>query len=51
MKWNWRRLARDAVSRNDRRGILAGAVAGLGAAIAIGAMEWFSLAAIIRRVR
>ncbi|HZC95296.1 MAG TPA: hypothetical protein VE267_04020 [Bradyrhizobium sp.] len=30
---------------------LRGAVAGLGAAIAIGAMEWFSLAAVIRRVR
>src|SRR5882757_2680630 len=29
----------------DRRAALAGAVAGLGAAIAIGGMEWFSLAA------
>ena len=29
----------------DRRAALAGAVAGLGAAIAIGSMEWFSLAA------
>jgi CBS-domain-containing membrane protein len=45
MKWDWRGAARDAVSRNDRRNFLAGAVAGLGAAIAIGIMEWFSVAA------
>jgi CBS-domain-containing membrane protein len=46
MRWGrWRRAAREAVSRNDHRNILAGAVAGLGGAIAIGAMEWFSLAA------
>src|SRR2546423_14395415 len=32
-------------ARYDRRAALAGAVAGLGAAIAIGGMEWFSLAA------
>ena len=44
MKWDWR-AARKAISRNDHRNILAGAVAGLGGAIAIGAMEWFSLAA------
>jgi CBS-domain-containing membrane protein len=45
MKRDWRRAATDAISRNDHRNMLAGAVAGLGAAIAIGAMEWFSLAA------
>src|SRR3954470_4524464 len=44
MKWDWRRAAK-AISRNDHRNMLAGAIAGLGAAIAIGAMEWFSLAA------
>ena len=45
MKWNWRRAARQAFSRNDHRDVLAGAVAGLGGAIAIGVMEWFSVAA------
>ena len=45
MKRDWRRAAREAVSRNDHRNILAGTVAGLGGAIAIGAMEWFSLTA------
>jgi CBS-domain-containing membrane protein len=43
MKWDWRRAAR-AISRNDHRNVLAGAVAGLGGAIAIGVMEWFSVA-------
>lgn len=45
MKADWRRAMRQAISRNDHRNALAGAVAGLGAAIAIGAMEWFSLTA------
>jgi len=45
MKWDWRRRAGRVISRNDRRNILAGAVAGLGAAIAIGIMEWLSVAA------
>jgi CBS-domain-containing membrane protein len=45
MRWDWRRAATEAISRNDHRNILAGAVAGLGGALAIGAMEWFSLAA------
>src|ERR1700710_3025862 len=45
MKLDWRRRAREAISRNDHHNVLAGAVAGLGGAIAIGAMEWFSLAA------
>jgi CBS-domain-containing membrane protein len=45
MKWDWRRAARAAISRNDHRNVLAGAVAGLGGALAIGAMEWFSIAA------
>src|SRR3954470_18973638 len=44
MKWDWRRAAK-AISRNDHRNMLAGAVAGLGGALAIGAMEWFSVAA------
>jgi CBS-domain-containing membrane protein len=45
MKWDWRRAPSKAISRNDHRNVLAGAVAGLGSAIAVGAMEWFSLAA------
>jgi CBS-domain-containing membrane protein len=45
MKWDWRRAASKTISRNDRSNILTGAVAGLGGAIAIGAMEWFSVAA------
>jgi CBS-domain-containing membrane protein len=45
MGWDWRRAVGRAVSRNDHRNIIAGAVAGLGGAIAIGAMEWFSVAA------
>ncbi|MBA2399389.1 MAG: HPP family protein [Bradyrhizobium sp.] len=44
MKWDWRSAAR-AISRNDHRNALAGTVAGLGGALAIGAMEWFSVAA------
>src|SRR5213593_53187 len=44
MKLDWQRRAREAISRNDHRNVVAGAVAGLGGAIAIGAMEWFSLA-------
>jgi CBS-domain-containing membrane protein len=45
MRWDWRRVVRGTVSHNDHRNILAGVVAGLGSAIAIGAMEWFSVAA------
>jgi CBS-domain-containing membrane protein len=45
MKWDWRRAASKAIARNDHRSILAGAVAGLGGALAIGVMEWFSVAA------
>lgn len=45
MKLDWQRQAREAISRNDHHNVLAGAVAGLGGAIAIGAMEWFSVAA------
>ncbi|MEH2577550.1 HPP family protein [Bradyrhizobium sp. AZCC 1708] len=45
MKRDWRRAAYRAISRNDHRNVLAGAVAGLGGAIAIGVMEWFSFAA------
>src|SRR3954462_10928090 len=44
MKWDWRRAGR-AILRNDHRNVLAGAVAGLGGAIAIGIMEWLSVAA------
>jgi CBS-domain-containing membrane protein len=42
MRRDWLQSARNAIRRNDHRNILAGAVAGLGAAIAIGAMEWLS---------
>ena len=45
MKWDWRRAAGNAISRNDHRNVLAGAVAGLGGALAIGGMELFSAAA------
>jgi CBS-domain-containing membrane protein len=43
MRADWRRTATDAIGRNDHRNLLAGAVAGLGA-LAIGGMEWFSVA-------
>jgi CBS-domain-containing membrane protein len=43
MRRNWRQVAADAIRRNDHRNALAGAIAGVGAAIAIGVMEWFSL--------
>jgi CBS-domain-containing membrane protein len=39
---DWRRAAIKAISRNDHHNALAGAVAGLGGAIAIGVMELFS---------
>jgi len=44
MRPDWLRAATDAIRRNDHRSTLAGVVAGLGAAIAIGGMEWLSLA-------
>ena len=42
MKRDWLQAASNAIRRNDHRNALAGAVAGLGVAIAIGAMEWLS---------
>src|SRR3954451_3516596 len=45
MKRDWRRSLRNAIVRNDHRNVVAGAVAGLGGAIAIGVMELFSFAA------
>jgi hypothetical protein len=44
MRPDWLQAATDAIRRNDHHNALAGGVAGLGAAIAIGTMEWFSLA-------
>jgi hypothetical protein len=44
MRPDWLRTATDAIGRNDHRNVLAGAVAGLGAALAIGGMEWFAVA-------
>src|SRR6202163_3827196 len=44
MRRDWLKAAGNTIRRNDHRNILAGAVARLGAAIAIGAMEWFSVA-------
>jgi len=41
---DWRGIVTHAIGRIGQRQTLAGVVAGLGAAIAIGAMEWFSLA-------
>jgi CBS-domain-containing membrane protein len=43
MRRNWRQLAAEAIRRNDHRNALAGIVAGAGAAIAVGVMEWSSL--------
>jgi hypothetical protein len=37
MNPDWQRRARETVARDDHRHVLAGAVAGLGGAIAIGA--------------
>jgi len=45
MRRDWLRTATDAIRRHDHRTTLQGAVAGLGGAIAIGGMEWFSRAA------
>lgn len=42
MGLDWREAA-DAIRRTDRRRALTGAVAGLGAAIAIGGMEWLAV--------
>jgi CBS-domain-containing membrane protein len=44
MRPGWLQRASDAIRRNDHRDALAGAVAGLGAALAIGGMEWLSVA-------
>jgi CBS-domain-containing membrane protein len=44
MRRDWLRMATASIRRNDHRDALAGAVAGIGAAIAIGVMEWFSQA-------
>ena len=43
MRPDWLRAATDAI-RRDHRNTLAGAVAGLGAALAVGGMEWLSVA-------
>jgi CBS-domain-containing membrane protein len=45
MKRDWWRGLRNAISRNDQHSAVAGAVAGVGGAIAIGVMELFSVAA------
>src|SRR5216683_7948343 len=44
MRLDWLQAATDALRRNDHRTVAAGAVAGLGAALAIGGMEWLSAA-------
>jgi CBS-domain-containing membrane protein len=41
---DWLKAAADAIRRNDQHNVTAGAVAGLGAALAIGGMEWLSVA-------
>src|SRR5216683_2107412 len=46
MGLDWPQAATDALRRNDHRTIAAGAVAGLGAALAIGGMEWLSAPAV-----
>jgi CBS-domain-containing membrane protein len=45
MKPVWLQAVSAAIRRNDHRKVMAGAVAGLGAAIAIGVMEWVALVA------
>jgi CBS-domain-containing membrane protein len=42
---DWQRRLRQAIARNDHHSAVAGAVAGLGGAIAIGIMELFSVVA------
>jgi len=42
---HWQRRLRQAIARNDHHSAVAGAVAGLGGAIAIGIMELFSVVA------
>jgi CBS-domain-containing membrane protein len=42
MRRVWLQTATEAIRRSEHRNVLAGAVAGLGAAAAIGAMEWLS---------
>src|ERR1700687_845461 len=44
MRRDWLQAGGAGIHHNHRRNILAGAVAGVGAAIAIGTMEWFSVA-------
>jgi CBS-domain-containing membrane protein len=44
MRLDWREVVSNRCRRIGLRNIAEGAVAGLGAAVAIGAMEWFSLA-------
>jgi CBS-domain-containing membrane protein len=44
MKRDWLQTAIETIRRDDHRGARAGAVAGLGAALAIGGMEWLSVA-------
>ena len=39
---DWRGVASNAYRRVGPRGLVEGALAGLGAALAIGGMEWFS---------
>lgn len=43
MKRSWWQVATRAIRRNDHRNAVAGAIAGAGAAIAIGVMEWLSV--------
>jgi CBS-domain-containing membrane protein len=45
MRLGWHETLSEVFRGADRRNAVAGAVAGLGGAIAIGAMEWFSLSA------
>jgi CBS-domain-containing membrane protein len=42
MRRDWLQAVAQAIRRNDHRNTLAGAMAGLGAAVAIGVMEWLS---------
>src|SRR5882724_260933 len=45
MRWNFRTVERDGSRGIGPRSLTAGLLAGVGAAIAIGAMEWFSFVA------
>jgi hypothetical protein len=49
MRRDWLQVASHAIRHNDHRNSLAGSVAGFGAALTIGGMEWLSVASHYQR--